>query len=289
MATSHGAHGRVSRYPLLQAAPLSTAAKQAKQAELAKEKRRLPAAKRRQQESRQDADDFAAEYRMLRKVKKGKMSEVRPTLNTASIELRNRLQEASLDAHTCAVHFSPVLKKGRMSEARPILHTECTESNMMVKATEMRLPVVCQALAAGGRTGCTYFGSSLICVLKTIDVGERSKAHLHNSSCLVCTCTLLAVSQGKYAWPVADLSFACPSLYVLCGGHACQFSYTGWLSCIPKDPVNWCRMLSSKRLWGCTGTLLRRKVALTRQRMQSLQRTGSKTSRRRGAWATKPD
>ena len=38
--------------------------------------KRLPAAKRRQLEARQDADDFAAEYRMLKKVKKGKMSEV---------------------------------------------------------------------------------------------------------------------------------------------------------------------------------------------------------------------
>ena len=38
--------------------------------------KRLPAAKRRQLEARQDADDFAVEYRMLKKVKKGKMSEV---------------------------------------------------------------------------------------------------------------------------------------------------------------------------------------------------------------------
>ena len=89
MAISHGAYGRSSYCTLLQAAPLSTAEKkQAKQAELAKEKRRLPAAKRRQQESRQDADDFAAEYRMLRKVKKGKMSEVRPTFDRARIGLR---------------------------------------------------------------------------------------------------------------------------------------------------------------------------------------------------------
>ena len=57
----------------MQAAPLNKAAKQE---EHVKEKRRLPAAKRRQQELRQDADDFAAEYRMLKKVKKGKMSEV---------------------------------------------------------------------------------------------------------------------------------------------------------------------------------------------------------------------
>ena len=47
----------------------------------------MPAAKRRQQESRQDADDFAAEYRMLRKVKKGKMSEVRPTFKAACVGL----------------------------------------------------------------------------------------------------------------------------------------------------------------------------------------------------------
>ena len=75
MATGRGAKPRSPHCPLLQAAPLGKAAKQAEQV---KEKRRLPAAKRRQQESRQDADDFAAEYRMLRKVKKGKMSEVGP-------------------------------------------------------------------------------------------------------------------------------------------------------------------------------------------------------------------
>ena len=51
-------------------------AKAVKVVEPQKEKR-LPAAKRRQIEARQDADDFAAEYRMLKKVKKGKMSEVR--------------------------------------------------------------------------------------------------------------------------------------------------------------------------------------------------------------------
>ena len=43
--------------------------------------KRLPAAKRRLIEARQDADDFAAEYRMLKKVKKGKMSEVLPFLS----------------------------------------------------------------------------------------------------------------------------------------------------------------------------------------------------------------
>jgi len=43
--------------------------------------KRLPAAKRRQIEARQDADDFAAEYRMLKKVKNGKMSEVLPFLS----------------------------------------------------------------------------------------------------------------------------------------------------------------------------------------------------------------
>lgn len=56
----------------MQAAP---AAKSTKMQEPQREKR-LPAAKRRQLEARQDADDFAAEYRMLKKVKKGKMSEV---------------------------------------------------------------------------------------------------------------------------------------------------------------------------------------------------------------------
>lgn len=49
--------------------------KAAKPAEPQKEKR-LPAAKRRQLEARQDVDDFRAEYCMLKKVKKGKMSEV---------------------------------------------------------------------------------------------------------------------------------------------------------------------------------------------------------------------
>ncbi|CAL8464167.1 g3702 [Coccomyxa elongata] len=43
--------------------------------EEAQKERRLPAAKRRQLEARQDAEDFAAEYRMLKKVKKGRMSE----------------------------------------------------------------------------------------------------------------------------------------------------------------------------------------------------------------------
>ena len=131
-----------------------------------------------------------------------------------------------------------------------------------------------------------------LCSLKTISIGERRKAHLYNSSCIVCICVVLAVSrtlQGKSAWYLADLSCACPSLYVLYGGHACQFSHRGWLLCISEGAVNWRRMLSLKRLWGCKGTLLRRKVALTRQRMQSLQRTGSKGLRRRGAWATKPD
>ena len=57
--------------------PQAALSKAVKVPEPQKEKR-LPAAKRRQIEARQDADDFAAEYRMLKKVKKGKMSEVLP-------------------------------------------------------------------------------------------------------------------------------------------------------------------------------------------------------------------
>ena len=77
LVNCHGASPEVTHCALLQAVPLN---KDAKQAEQVKEKRRLPAAKRRQQELRQDTDDFAAEYRMLRKVKKGKMSEVRSVI-----------------------------------------------------------------------------------------------------------------------------------------------------------------------------------------------------------------
>ncbi|KAK9842057.1 hypothetical protein WJX81_006505 [Elliptochloris bilobata] len=40
-----------------------------------KQERRLPAAKRRQAEARQDEDDFAAEYTLLRKLKRGRLSE----------------------------------------------------------------------------------------------------------------------------------------------------------------------------------------------------------------------
>lgn len=67
--------------------------------------RRLPAAKRRQIEARQDVEDFAAEYRMLKKVKKGRMSEVRaglqacmrifyPSLTFISCEWLARLRSA---------------------------------------------------------------------------------------------------------------------------------------------------------------------------------------------------
>ena len=38
--------------------------------------RRAPAAKRRQLEERQDVSDFASEYALLRKLKRGKLSEV---------------------------------------------------------------------------------------------------------------------------------------------------------------------------------------------------------------------
>lgn len=52
-------------------------AKQPGGGQAAKE-RRLPAAKRRQAEARQDEDDFAAEYTLLRKLKRGRISEARP-------------------------------------------------------------------------------------------------------------------------------------------------------------------------------------------------------------------
>ena len=42
----------------------------------AAKERHLPAAKRRQAEARQDEDDFAAEYTLLRKLKRGRLSEV---------------------------------------------------------------------------------------------------------------------------------------------------------------------------------------------------------------------
>ena len=42
----------------------------------AAKERRLPAAKRRQAEARQDEDDFAAEYTLLRKLKRGRLTEV---------------------------------------------------------------------------------------------------------------------------------------------------------------------------------------------------------------------
>ena len=38
--------------------------------------RKLPSAKRRQLEAKQDEEDFAVEYRMLRKLKRGKLNEV---------------------------------------------------------------------------------------------------------------------------------------------------------------------------------------------------------------------
>ena len=40
--------------------------------------RKLPSAKRRQLEAKQDESDFAAEHRLLRKLKRGKISEVCP-------------------------------------------------------------------------------------------------------------------------------------------------------------------------------------------------------------------
>lgn len=41
------------------------------------QERRVPAAKRRQIEERQDISDFANEYTLLKRLKKGKLSEVR--------------------------------------------------------------------------------------------------------------------------------------------------------------------------------------------------------------------
>lgn len=46
--------------------------------------RRLPAAKRRLLEARHDADDMSQDYALLKKVKKGKMSEVRRVSCTPS-------------------------------------------------------------------------------------------------------------------------------------------------------------------------------------------------------------
>ncbi len=65
--------------PLLWASQLAPAAprRPAGDGQAAKE-RRLPAAKRRQAEARQDEDDFAAEYTLLRKLKRGRISEARP-------------------------------------------------------------------------------------------------------------------------------------------------------------------------------------------------------------------
>ena len=55
------------------------------------ERRRLPAAKRRLLETRADADDMADDYALLRKVKKGKITEV-CIFKTSSCVLVSRLQ-----------------------------------------------------------------------------------------------------------------------------------------------------------------------------------------------------
>lgn len=62
----------------------ATAAWQEQQGSMAKTQKKqeptwqkkLPSAKRRQMDARQDQADFAAEYSMLRKLKRGKLSEV---------------------------------------------------------------------------------------------------------------------------------------------------------------------------------------------------------------------
>ena len=89
---------------MMQAPP----AKAVKVVEPQKEKR-LPAAKRRQIEARQDADDFAAEYRMLKKVKKGKMSEVRISVVRPPALLYTALALGFLCtlALACEPHCSP--------------------------------------------------------------------------------------------------------------------------------------------------------------------------------------
>ena len=53
------------------------AGRQAKPRQEPVRERKLPSAKRRQLDAQQDVADFAAEYRMLKKLKKGKVSEVR--------------------------------------------------------------------------------------------------------------------------------------------------------------------------------------------------------------------
>lgn len=70
--------------------------------------KRLPAAKRRQIEARQDADDFAAEYRMLKKVKKGKMSEVQnPAANPPQLRHEEPSASCILPACVCKSWVPP--------------------------------------------------------------------------------------------------------------------------------------------------------------------------------------
>ena len=57
----------------------------------------MPAAKRRLLETRADADDMADDYALLRKVKKGKISEVRPHGPKGTLTLLSDLLPHPLD------------------------------------------------------------------------------------------------------------------------------------------------------------------------------------------------
>jgi hypothetical protein len=60
---------------------------------LQQKERRLPAAKRRLLEARQDVEDFAAEYRLLKKVKKGRLSEVSICFQHSCLSKPHNMQE----------------------------------------------------------------------------------------------------------------------------------------------------------------------------------------------------
>lgn len=66
----------------------------------------MPAAKRRLLETRADADDMADDYALLRKVKKGKITEVRPSGSKNSLNLPSIWRHAWHKAfvRTCHVH-----------------------------------------------------------------------------------------------------------------------------------------------------------------------------------------
>ena len=93
---------------------------------------RLPAAKRRMLETRQDVHDLADEYALLRKLKKGKLSEVR------AVSCRVKTQE--YDVHELAVIFelSCYPKNCKLSE---------------VRASNFRATHVCNSYIRTGMTG----------------------------------------------------------------------------------------------------------------------------------------